>query len=229
MAAKLELTLHPRLTSNQRKAFLSDHDHVLLTGVAGTGKTYTGLARGLKAFNNGEVDRIIIIRSAVSVRDIGHLPGDDGEKADPYTAPYVELVRDMCPKSNYRALESKKIIEFHLTTFLRGLTFDNAYVLVDEYQNMSGHELETVVTRVGQGTQLVICGDSDQSDLRGAEAREHNRVISTLRSMPDDFHVVEFSPEDVVRSEFVKRYFQAKREFKNPEESVAWLHKDGQK
>lgn len=210
MAAKIELSLHPKLTRNQRNGLFADSEHVLLSGVAGTGKSYVALARGIKALNSGAVDRIVIIRSAVAVRDIGHLPGDDADKTLPYAAPYIELIADLCPKTNYRQLESRKLLEFPTTTFLRGLTFDNAYVFVDEYQNMTAHELETILTRVGKNTQLVICGDSDQSDLRGYEAKDHMSVIDVVRRMQEDFYVVDFSSEDVVRSPFVRRYFEAK-------------------
>jgi phosphate starvation-inducible PhoH-like protein len=156
-----------------------------------------------------KVEKIVIIRSAVEIRSIGFLPGDHSEKLDVYAAPYIHLINELSPKKNYRALVGAKEIEFHSTSFLRGMTFDYSYIIADEYQNMNKHELETIITRVGDGTQLVLCGDSDQTDLKYQEAVEHKEVIETLKLMPDFAHY-EFTSDEIVRSEFVKRYYQAK-------------------
>lgn len=206
---KPEIRLHPRLTNSQKEAILSKSPFLLLTGVAGTGKTYCAIARGLQLIRDGSVDKIIIVRSAVAVRSIGFLPGDDAEKADPYAAPYVDLIKDISPKTPYKMLEAKKVVEFHLTSFLRGMTYDDAVIIVDEFQNMSEHELQTVATRVGNNTQLIVCGDSDQTDLHGAEAQGHKHVINVFRHMPE-FHTVTFGVNDIVRSPFVKSYYKTK-------------------
>lgn len=165
--------------------------------------------------NNEDVERIIIIRSAVPTRDIGFLPGNDEEKLAPYEGAYEHLARQISPKMNYAAMVTKGMIEFTSTSHLRGLTFDDAFVIADEYQNMSQHELHTIATRVGQNTQLVISGDSGQSDLRGAEAHEHHEVLNVFERMVDfqnqpvfSFH--RFGTEDIVRSGFVRYYYEAR-------------------
>jgi phosphate starvation-inducible protein PhoH len=187
----------------------------LITGPAGTGKSFIALARGLRLLHDHEVEQIIIIRSAVPTRDIGFLPGTLDEKIDAYAEPYIGLLKQLSPRLGYREMVSKKMLHFASTSFLRGLTFDNAFILVDEFQNCNGHELETAFTRVGDGTHLVLCGDSAQSDLTGKEAEEHEDKIRTL-SMMDCVATFAFDVEDVVRSEFVKAYFKAKQEALEP-------------
>ncbi len=206
----LTLALHPELTDKQRRILKTRAECLILKGPAGTSKTYIALARGLKLLQQNLISRIVIIRSAVEIRSIGFLPGNQQEKMDAYKAPYAGLVAQLSPKRNFNALVASKEIEFHPTSFLRGMTFDDAYIIVDEYQNMNAHELETIVTRVGDSTHIVLCGDTDQSDLVGTEAKEHQQIMDTLESMPE-FLVVEFTEEDIVRSGFVKRYYLAKR------------------
>lgn len=211
----LQVTLHPKLTDKQRDILKCRSNFVILKGPAGTSKTYIALARALRMLAKGEVERIVIIRSAVEARKIGFLPGDQQEKLDVYTAPYVHLFSELSPKRNFRAMIASKEVEFHSTSFLRGVTFDDACIVVDEYQNMNEHELETIVTRVGVGTHLILCGDSDQSDLIYNEADEHHRVLDTLERMPD-FETYEFTVDEIVRSPFVKRYYQAKAAKEHP-------------
>lgn len=215
MARSQPITLHENLTPTQVEILRSKARFMLITGPAGTAKTYTALARGLRHLLNHDVDRIIIIRSAVPTRDIGFLPGDMDEKIEAYSAPYAHLIDQLSPKMKYREMLSKRLIQFESTSFLRGVTFDNAFVIVDEFQNMSGHELETVVTRVGADTSLVLVGDSDQSDLRGSEVDEHRDVIMTLARM-DEVSSFSFGVEDIVRSDFVRSYYKAKQEAQRP-------------
>lgn len=216
---KLELNLHSPLTERQKRVLRSRKEHLLIQGPAGTAKTYTALARGLMKLSAGEVDQIIVIRSPVEVRKIGHLPGDADEKMDPYSAPYVGVLSEISPKANYRTLVSKKLIEFIPTTFLRGRTFHNKFVIADEYQNLSAHELDTIITRVGQGTQLCIVGDPNgQSDLTARE-REESRdevqdIMNALMNM-SSVEVVKFLVSDIVRSAFLKEYYEA-RELTEP-------------
>lgn len=212
--SSMSLSLHPDLTSRQQAILKSKSPCLLLSGVAGTAKTYTGIARGLKLLQDSYVERIIIVRSAVSTRDIGFLPGSQEDKLAAFTDPYVEIINRLSPKMNYKALVSKGHIEFHSTSFLRGVTFDYACVIVDEYQNLTGHELETVVTRIGVESHLILCGDSDQSDLTGRDAEEHKRIIRILVAM-DDFEVHQFTPDEIVRSDFVRRYYEKKAELSN--------------
>lgn len=215
MSVKPEVQLHPRLTPPQKEAVLSKSHFQLLTGVAGTGKTYVAIARGLQMLRDGEVDKMIIVRSAVAVRQIGFLPGDEDEKSDPYYGPYADLVKSISPKTPIHVLRAKKMIEFTLTSFLRGLTFDDAVVIIDEYQNMSAHELQTVITRVGHNTRLIVCGDSDQTDLPRHEADSHRAVVKILEHMPE-FEVTRFSVKDIVRSPFVKSFYRTKEKVEAP-------------
>ncbi|MFM7012608.1 MAG: PhoH family protein [Betaproteobacteria bacterium] len=205
----LTLTLHQSLTDKQRSILREPSHFLTLSGPAGTSKTYIALARGLKLLQQQAVEKIVIIRSAVEIRSIGFLPGNQAEKLDAYAGPYIHLINELSPKKNFRALVASKELEFHCTSFLRGMTFDYSYIIADEYQNMNAHELETIVTRVGEETHLVLCGDSDQSDLKYDEAKEHKEVMATLNLMPDFAHY-EFTTDEIVRSEFVKRYYQAK-------------------
>jgi phosphate starvation-inducible PhoH-like protein len=148
----------------------------VLKGPAGTSKTYLALALGIQALIGKDVGQIAIFRSAVEARSIGFLPGDVDGKLDPYKAPYIDLLETLSPKKNFRALDSAKELEFHSTSFLRGMTFDNTFMILDEFQNCNAHEIETVMTRVGEGSRLILCGDSGQSDLKGSEARERARA-----------------------------------------------------
>lgn len=215
LARSRPIILHDNLTLTQVEILRSKSDHLLISGPAGTAKTYTALARGLTALLNKEVERIIIIRSAVPTRDIGFLPGSTEDKIEAYASPYAPLVDQLSPRMKYREFLSKKLIEFVSTSFLRGVTFDNAYVLIDEYQNMSAHELETAMTRVGEGTQLVLVGDSDQSDLSGKEAEAHHEVIDVYTKM-DSVDMFQFHVDDIVRSAFVREYYEAKASIQKP-------------
>lgn len=208
MAAKLELTLHPNMSKKQREILHKNPSFLILKGPAGTSKTYLSLALGLGNLIRRNVERIVIIRSAVEARSIGFLPGDPDGKLEPYTLPYISLLSELSPKRSFKSMQSAKEIEFHSTSFLRGLTFSNAFVILDEFQNCNAHELETVVTRVGEGTRLILCGDANQSDLRGAEAKEHHRVLEALETMPE-FVTYAFGVEDIVRSKFVRSFYAA--------------------
>jgi phosphate starvation-inducible PhoH-like protein len=205
-----QLTLHSELTHKQRKILQDKADFLILRGPAGTSKTYIALARALKALQKKEISKIIIIRSAVEIRKIGFLPGDQQEKIDVYADPYRHLFEQLSPKRNYRSFVSAGDLEFLCTSYLRGTTFDDSFVIVDEYQNMSAHELETIATRVGDKTQMVLCGDLDQSDLPKYEAEDHLVVMQTLHSM-EEVSTHTFGIEDIVRSGFVKRYYEAKQ------------------
>lgn len=207
---KTEVALHLRLTKPQKEAIKSKSHFQLLTGVAGTGKTYVAIARALQMLRDEEVEQIVIVRSAVAVRAIGFLPGDEEEKSDPYAQPYIDLIKLISPRTPYKMMVAKKVLTFTLTSFLRGITFENACVIIDEYQNMSAHELQTIVTRVGQNTRLIVCGDSDQSDLPNHEKEAHRSVIGILTHMPE-FHVVTFGVNDIVRSPFVASFYRTKQ------------------
>jgi phosphate starvation-inducible protein PhoH and related proteins len=205
------LTLHPQLTNKQKNVLKSKKDHTLIEGPYGTTKTYLALAKAMIALKNDEVEKIIVIRSPVSIRDIGFLPGTQDEKMEAFAGPYVGLIQQLSPKMNYRSLVNAKMIEFHPTSFLRGLTFDNSYVILDEFQSFNAHELDTAISRVGEGTRLILSGDSDQTDLKGREAEEHLDVVDALRRMKMDFDCFTFTEDDILRSEFVKRFYKARK------------------
>lgn len=208
----LEIIVHPKLTYKQEVVISSKSPFLLMTGVAGTAKTYTAIAKALTWLRGKQVHKILIIRSAVAVRNIGFLPGDHDDKGGVYEAPYKPLFDSLVPKGGYKALNAAKLIDFELTSFLRGQTLEDTAIIVDEYQNMGAKELQTIVTRVGDGSRMILCGDTDQCDLPNWEANEHLRVIDVLKRM-ELFHVVEFETKDIVRSPFVKAYYETKALF----------------
>jgi phosphate starvation-inducible protein PhoH len=205
----LTLTVPTSLTKKQRDVLRNTSKFQLLNGVAGTGKTFIALVKALKLLDKDEVEKIVIIRSAVETRKIGFLPGDQAEKLEAYAAPYIGLISEISPKRTYKQFIANKQMDFMSTSFLRGITLSNSAVIIDEYQNLSAHELETAVTRISEDSHLFICGDSNQTDLPSWEREDHKSVIKILTSM-DEFSVHTFGVEDIVRSGFVKRYYEAK-------------------
>jgi predicted ribonuclease YlaK len=189
--------------------------HLLLHGVAGTGKTYLALYLALKEIlrNDSKYNQIIIVRSTVPSRDMGFLPGKVDEKSKVYEEPYREICDDLFGRGDgYDILKMKKMVQFTTTSFLRGLTFKDAIVIVDECENMTLQELDTVITRVGDNTRIVFCGDYRQSDL---QKRSDKEGLHTFLRILDDtkyFERVEFGPEDIVRSGLVRAYILSKLE-----------------
>lgn len=206
---RVQIDLRNDLTRKQRDVLSDKSAHIVLKGAAGTGKTYLAIARSLQRLSAGKVERIVIIRSPVSVRSIGFLPGDAEEKLDVYAQPYRHLFSQLSPKTNLTTLVSKKVVEFLPTSFLRGVTLDNAAIILDEYQNLSGQEITTVCTRVGDGSELLLSGDTDQTDLKGHEATEHIETLNILTRM-SSVSTYEFGVEDIVRSGFVKQFYETK-------------------
>ena len=211
------------LTTNQEK-FFEEYDagkHLFAYGCAGTGKTFIALYKALKEVLDLETpyEKIYIVRSLVSTREIGFLPGDHEDKSSLYQIPYKHMVKYMFEMPTeadfemlYGNLKSQGTIDFWSTSFIRGTTFDKAIVIVDEYQNLNFHELDSIITRVGQDSKIMFCGDATQSDL--VKTNEKNGVIDfmkILRIMPS-VDIVEFGVEDIVRSGFVKEYLLAKME-----------------
>lgn len=205
------------LTLNQEQFFnlyRKGHQAFLLHGVAGTGKTFVAMYNAFREiFSDSPFERIIIVRSAVPSRDIGHLPGNEKEKAAVYMQPYVEICKELFPRFGEKAyckLKEQGRIEFMITSFVRGLTLDNAIVIVDECQNMNDMELNSIMTRVGQNTKIVFCGDFRQTDL----SKKHDvsglkKLMAIINHMPA-FRTVEFGIDDIVRSELVKQYIVAR-------------------
>ena len=186
-----------------------------LFGAAGTGKTFVSLYLALNDIFNlkTKYDKVVLVRSLIPTRDIGFLPGDEEDKSALYQVPYQNMVQFMFEMPNeqafnslYDKLKGQGSLYFLSTSFLRGLTFDNSIIIVDECQNLNFHELDTIITRVGQDSKIVFCGDFDQSDL--LKHNEKNGLHDFLRILEEmeEFNCSEFTIGDIVRSGFVRSY-----------------------
>ena len=211
------------LTENQKKLFES-YDagkNLIAYGVAGTGKTFISLYKALCEVLDPTTpfDKIYIVRSLVATREIGFLPGDHEDKAFLYQIPYKNMVKYMFQMPSdadfemlYGNLKAQESIKFWSTSFIRGTTLDNAIVIVDEFQNLNFHELDSIITRVGENSKIMFCGDASQSDL--TKTNDRNGIVdfmNILRKMPS-FDIIEFGVDDIVRSGLVKEYIIAKLE-----------------
>jgi len=205
------------LTDNQEGAFHANGSgkNILLYGVAGTGKTFLASYFALNDLLSGMAKRIIIVRSAVTTRDQGFLPGTLQEKMALYEAPYREIFAELCGgrRDVYDLLKKRDYLEFMSTSFIRGVTFDDAIIIVDEVQNCTDHEINSVLTRVGKNTRVILCGDHRQDDLKMTGKKNQvsgiENLIKVARFM-DSFSLVEFGVKDIVRSGFVKEYIIAR-------------------
>lgn len=208
---KLNLTLNmvEPLTDNQIEMFNSDK-HVVAHGCAGTGKTFVASFLAYRdIIKLGRYDHLVYIRSAVPARNMGFLPGTDKEKAEIYEPTYRDIANELFSRGDaYDILKIKNVTQFVTTSYLRGTTMRDSVIIVDECQNMSYQELDTVITRVGDNCRIFFCGDRRQPDLRKSETG----IVSfydVLRTMPE-FDFVEFGIEDVVRGPLVKSYLTHK-------------------
>ena len=220
--ADLMVDINP-LTDNQQKFFDSykKGQNLFAYGCAGTGKTFIALYLALKEVLDDRTpyDKIYIVRSLVSTREIGFLPGDHEDKAALYQIPYKNMVKYMfeMPTDSdfellYGNLKAQETISFWSTSFIRGTTLDNAIVIVDECQNLNFHELDSIITRIGDDSKICFCGDATQTDL--TKTYEKNGILDfkkILHSM-NEFDIVEFGLDDIVRSGLVKSYLFAKNE-----------------
>ena len=210
------------LNESQKKFFDFYNDEskqiIMAHGVAGTGKTYIAMYKALESVLNKEFEKVLIIRSAVQSREIGHLPGDLEEKLEQYQLPYKHIASALFTKKAdnlvypdpYDRLMSQGNLDFASTSFVRGLTFDNTIVIVDECQNLNWEELDTIITRVGDHSRIVFCGDYRQTDLRkGTEREGLFNFMEIVRHM-NSYARVEFTVNDIVRSDLVKEYIIAK-------------------
>lgn len=209
-------TIRP-LNETQREFFQSYimGANVIGNGSAGTGKSYISLFLALNDVLDEDKpqDRIIIVRSAVPSREIGHLPGDIKEKMAAYEEPYKDIFRDLLRKAKaYDDMKDAGKVEFMPTSFVRGLTWDDAVVVVDEAQNMTLQEIHSVITRVGKNTKLLICGDIGQNDLVVRKS-DVSGFLETLKiaGRMSEFDIINFTEEDIVRSAFVKAWIIAKQ------------------
>ena len=216
------LNIEP-ITDNQKRFFDSykEGKHIVAYGTAGTGKTFITLYNALSQILDDKTpyERIYLVRSLVSTREIGFLPGDHEDKADIYQIPYKNMVKYMFQMPSdadfemlYGNLKAQESIKFWSTSFIRGTTLDNAIVIVDEFQNLNFHELDSIITRIGENSKIMFCGDASQSDL--IKTNDRNGIVdfmNVLRKMPS-FDIIEFGIDDIVRSGLVKEYIIAKLE-----------------
>ena len=211
------------LTANQQILFnaYAENKNLVAYGAAGTGKTFITLYNALKDVLDQETpyEKIYIVRALVATREIGFLPGDHEDKSTLYQIPYKAMVKYMFEMRTgadfemlYGNLKAQDTIDFWSTSFIRGTTFDKSIIIVDEYQNLNYHELDSIMTRVGQDSKIMFCGDATQSDL--VKQNERNGIMDfmrVLRLMPS-VDIIEFGVEDIVRSGLVKEYILAKLE-----------------
>ncbi len=205
------------ITDSQKQVFASwkKGKNQFLFGSAGTGKTFISLYLALNDIFDlkSKYERVVLVRSLIPTREIGFLPGDEEDKAALYQVPYQNMVQFMFEMPNeqafnglYDKLKGQGSLFFLSTSFLRGLTFDNTVVIVDECQNLNFHELDTIITRIGQDSKIIFCGDFDQTDLQ--KTNEKNGLHDFLRILEemDEFNCTEFTIGDIVRSGFVRSY-----------------------
>jgi phosphate starvation-inducible protein PhoH len=210
------------LTENQKKffnAYKQGDYFIALHGVAGTGKTFIALYKALEEVldKSNPFDKIIIVRSAVPSREVGHLPGDIDEKTEIYRQPYQQICHTLFGRPDaYQRLEEQHYIDFISTSFIRGMSFDDAIIIVDEMQNMTFEEIDTVMTRVGYRSKIIWCGDYRQTDLN----KKKNDVSGILKFFDIAHHMnaftrIEFTVNDIVRSSLVKDYILAKLKYED--------------
>jgi phosphate starvation-inducible PhoH-like protein len=208
------------LTATQEE-FFDDYNrgfNIAAVGTAGTGKTMCAMYLGLKdVISNLDYEKVIIVRSAVQTREQGFVPGTKQQKEAVFTVPYADIAKDLFQRGDaWDILRQKNMVEFTTSSFIRGLTFDNSIIIVDECQSMTYHELDSIITRVGECSKIIFCGDTRQDDL--ANTRHKLDVsglpefLNVLDKVPS-FRVVQFGINDIVRSGLVKEYILAKEGF----------------
>ena len=212
------------LTPNQKLLFDSygSGKNIVAYGCAGTGKTFITLYNAIKDVLDEKTpyEKVYVVRSLVATREIGFLPGDHEDKSWLYQLPYKAMVKYMFEMRTeadfqmlYGNLRAQETIDFWSTSFIRGTTFDNAIIIVDEFQNLNYHELDSIMTRVGQDSKIMFCGDATQTDL--IKENERNGIVDfmrILRLMVNSVDIIEFGVEDIVRSGLCKEYILAKLE-----------------
>ena len=210
------------LTDNQKTffdAYKQGDYFIALHGVAGTGKTFIALYKAIEEVldKSNPFNKIIVVRSAVQSREIGHLPGDVTEKMEIYEQPYRQICQQLFDRKDaWDRLEEQGHVTFISTSFIRGMSFDDAIIIVDEMQNMTFEEIDTVMTRVGYRSKIIWCGDYRQTDLN----KKKNDMTGILKFFDIAQHMsaftrIEFTPDDIVRSSLVKDYILAKLRYED--------------
>lgn len=213
-----QIKLSFELTGKQKNAADAfNKNHLVLDGAAGVGKTWLALYLALQALKNKLFENIIIVRSPTQTIDVGYLPGGidlsgDGGKLLPFIAPYQKIVNDIMGK-NYWDSAFGKTLHFEAGIAIRGITFDNAIVIIDECQNYNFHALDSIITRLGSNTKLIMCGDYYQSDLiKKSDKNGILKFLAILENVPY-FHFTHFTRDDIVRSDLVKQYIIAREDY----------------
>ena len=216
-----QLTDIKPLTDNQKLVFdaYEENKNLFLYGCAGTGKTFIAMYLALKEIlsNKTPYEKLYVVRSLVPTREIGFLPGDHEDKAHLYQIPYQNMVKYMFKMPDdpafemlYDNLKAQETISFWSTSFLRGTTLDNAIVIVDECQNLNFHELDSIMTRVGNDSKIIFAGDVAQTDL--VKTNEKNGILDFMKILEimDEFANIEFDVNDIVRSGLIRNYIITK-------------------
>lgn len=209
----LDFKVNPISPLNDRQArVLGSKKNLVLTGYAGTGKTFLSSYLAYKDMFSGAYDKLIYMRSAVPTRNTGFLPGTQEEKMAVYEAPYIDIAAELFQRGDaYDILKKKGIVHFTATSYIRGINLRNAVIIVDETQNMTYHELDSIITRLNDNCKIIFCGDIRQADLYKNGLEDFYTVLKNM----EEFDFVEFKKEDIVRSELVKNYIIKKEELLN--------------
>ena len=210
--------VQPR-TDAQSRAFeaYDNGKNVIMHGSAGTGKTFLALYLALDSVvMEQEFERIVLMRSVVPTRDIGFMPGTLKDKTKMYESPYQTICAELFKRGDaYELLKSKQFVEFTVTSFIRGNTIDNAIVIVDEAQNLTGHEIYSVITRLGENSRLIVCGDVRQSDLKYDSEKKGIREFLDIAQRIPSFELIRFNEEDIVRSKLVRDFIVATNAYRD--------------
>ena len=214
------ITISPK-TAKQKEffdAYKAGDYFMCLHGVAGTGKSYIALYKAIEEVmdKSNPYQKVVIVRSSVQSRDMGYLPGDANEKMEQFIQPYRQITADLFKRKDaWDRLVEQGYVEFVSTSFIRGTTFTNAVLLVDEFQNMNFEELDTIITRVGHTSKIVFCGDVRQTDLRKKDDKTGLPKFLAIADRMKEFSRFEFTVDDIVRSSLVKNYIIAKTNYED--------------